>query len=158
MKRSPFTSKLVAVITTLTVAFLVPMSCVSSLAGAPKLVTISLGFTQFLSETSLTGPFTIEGDVLNITGTYVQEFRAEADTLHCENVLVTSHGTIHLQMQCKMVWDENGVLHGPGHWVINGGTGDYANLHGAGKLEMLFDGVSTTIEYLEGFVFFDKRK
>ena len=82
----------------------------------------------------------------------------KSGTLHCSTVLTDAHGTITLDLQCRMIPTSETTFGGPGHWVVVDGTGAYANLHGAGSLTMAINGLTgDTVETLVGFVSFDNR-
>ena len=121
-------------------------------AGSANSVTIVLNLTGG------EGPFIATGD-LNTSGFNTMVVRGtRTGTLHCSTVLTDAHGTITINLQCRMILTSETTAGGPGHWVVASGTGAYANLHGTGSLTMDIDFVTgAAVETLVGFVFVDNR-
>ena len=145
----------------LAIALIAGLSLVGSekaiAAGSPDSVTIILE-NQLTSATGSEGPFIATGD-LNTSGFNTMVVRAtKSNTLHCSTVLTDEHGTITIDLQCRMILTSETTAGGPGHWVVASGTGAYANLHGTGSLTMDIDFVTgAAVETLVGFVSFNIR-
>lgn len=75
-----------------------------------------------------TGAGLIEG-----AGTYTETFRFAGETIHAQKVLISSGGTIVLEIRGVVVsLDECTVGFRAGSWQISGATGTYAGLNGGG--------------------------
>ena len=157
--------KNVSVSVSLAIALIAGLSLVGSektiAAGSANSVTIILE-NYLTSATTSEGPFTATGD-LNTSGFNTMVVRAtrttpNGTTLHCSTVLTDAHGTITIDLQCRMILTSETTAGGPGHWMIVRGTGAYANLHGTGSLTMDIDFVTgLAVETMVGSVFFDNR-
>lgn len=84
------------------------------------------------------GPDTVSGTwtatgLVNDGGTYVETFRFAGQTIHAEQVLVGSKGTIVLRAQAVAEWlSACTVTFRAGSWQIVEGSGAYARLKGGG--------------------------
>lgn len=89
------------------------------------------------------GYFFATGDP-TVSGTYEMLFEVVGDSLHCDQTLFTTEGTIVIHSDCSL-------LNNTGLWFVTDGTGTYWNLEGEGSLIMEFPKNSPGIEAMSGY-------
>jgi hypothetical protein len=93
---------------------------------------------NFTSPLIATGSFSASG-VISDTGSVVSSFVHADGTAHVQRTLSGASGQITASFQARVQSFSDGIATFSGHWLISGGTGAYANLHGEGDLTMLLD-------------------
>ena len=91
---------------------------------------------------TVTGTFTASGAV-QTSGTSTMTVHRFANVAHCSQTLVAPDGTITILSNCQFSTMT-------GSWRIVSGTGNYANLHGNGRLVMTFPPGVIVIEAFSG--------
>lgn len=112
-------------------------------AARPADVTVDstfVGIGDLMSGRTI-GTFCISGAITDC-GTLTGDYRfagfghlknGDPNSIHSDQTLVGTNGTITIALVGLYGPFVNGVTAGSGHWVVTGGSGAYANLHGEGS-------------------------
>jgi hypothetical protein len=105
-------------------------------ATPPKSLTINVDM-WVTGENSAEGAFIMNGLVTD-AGDVTEIFFLADDTSHGVKTLVGQQGTITINYQVRLTWTpDTGIAEG--RFVIVGGTGAYAKLHGVGTTNATLD-------------------
>jgi hypothetical protein len=123
--------------TTLVVTFLATVVGVPPAVAAPPQTQTFTVVEQFEPES---GEFTSDGSVVCASGTtsnntFGSGFQSERGVIFHVRKTITcddGSGTFILQLQARLGFNVGDMTFGP--WVVLSGTGDYANLRGAGTV------------------------
>lgn len=126
-----------------------PITGAPATASAPDEVTIDVDLVLAgnLEASTTTGTFVASGG-LSDTGSELGEGRfagqghlrtGEPNSLHASMTLVGDHGTITLDLHGLFGTLPAPLASGEGRWVIAGGTGAYASVHGRGSWTAIAD-------------------
>jgi hypothetical protein len=115
----------------------------AAIAGAPSAVRIDINVVLAgnLSASTTTGGFALGGDLSgggseSGAGWFAGEGHlktGEPNSLHSEMTLIAADGTISLALTGLFGTLPAPLAEGSGRWVVTGGTGMYADLHGRGS-------------------------
>jgi hypothetical protein len=115
----------------------------AALAGSPSAVRIDINVVLAgnLSASTTIGGFTLGGDLSGGgteagSGWFAGEGHlktGEPNALHSEMTLTAADGTISLALNGLFGTLPAPLANGDGRWVVTGGTGAYADLHGRGS-------------------------
>ena len=103
----------------------------AGLATPPDPVVIDLDL-HFTSPTTTAGTFASTGAV-DAAGTASQTLRFSDSTVHGVQTMTSPEGTITIRFQSINTATGPATFDTAGRWVIVGGTGAYADLHGTGS-------------------------
>lgn len=103
----------------------------AGLATPPEPVVIALDL-HFTSPTTTVGTFTSTGAIAD-AGAASQTLRFADSTVHGVQTMTSPEGTITIRFQSINTATGPATFDTAGRWVIVGGTGAYADLHGTGS-------------------------
>jgi hypothetical protein len=130
----------VAVLATLAVAT-VGIPAVAAAGPANVRIDVAVALSGNLSSSTTRGTFTISGAIDDNgtesgSGWFAGQGHlktGEPNSIHGEMTLVGGQGTISIELNGLFGELPAALAQGEGHWLISGGSGAYAGLHGQGS-------------------------